>query len=104
MDGYWIDINGKKEIIKQETKEVYCWGNQLTELHLPDGVKRVYCWGNQLTELIIPDGVKSVWCYNNQLTELHLPDGVKKVSCDKTVLIKNINKFIGKKDVDIIFL
>ena len=104
MDGYSIDINGKKEIIKQGSKEVYCHNNQLTELNLPDGVRVVYCWGNQLTELILPDGVKWVSCDNNQITELILPDGVKSVFCDKTVLIKNLDKFIGKEDITIRFL
>ena len=104
MDGYWIDINGKKEIIKEGTKEVWRGNDQLTELHLPDGVERVSCWGNQLTQLVLPDGVKWVWCYRNQLTELILPDTVEVVYCDKTVIIKNIDKFIGKKDVTIIFM
>ena len=85
MERYSININGKKEIIKEETKEVNCANNQITELILPDSVKRVNCANNQITELILPNSVK--WVY-----------------CNKTVDIKNLDKFIGKDDVNIIFM
>ena len=85
MDGYWIDINGKKEIIKQGTKVIWCKNRQLTELILPDGIKRVYC-------------------NNNQITELTLPNDILVVRCDKTVDIKNLDDFIGRDNVLIKFM
>ena len=85
MDGYLINIHGKKKFIKQ-------------------GIKVVNCSNNQLTKLVLPDGVKEVYCSDNQITKLNLLDGIEEVWCDKTVLIKNIDRFIGNDDVKIRFV
>jgi hypothetical protein len=91
---------GKREngdIVEFEVVNGYvdCRYNDLTELHLPDGVKYVWCSYNKLTELHLPDGVKNVWCSNNKLTELHLLDGMKKVDCSYNNFVNNESYFVN---------
>ena len=75
------NINGEEVEFKIDNNYVFCSNNQLTELHIPNGVENVYCSNNKLTELNLPNGVEKVYCYNNELTELKIPNGVEVVDC-----------------------
>ena len=93
MKYYSKDINGKVTEISEDTKDVFCYNNNLTELKLPKGVEYVYCNNNKLTKLELPKGVKTFHCWDNNLTELELPKGIEFVHCD---YIKNISKQFNK--------
>ena len=37
----------------------------VTELYIPDGIQYVNCWGNDLTQIEIPDSVTHFWGAQN---------------------------------------
>ena len=55
------------------------------------------CWGNQLTQLILPEGFNSYLdCSFNKLEELILSEGFNNwLDCDKNVKIYNWNEWIA---------
>jgi hypothetical protein len=69
------------ELVLPECKNVYCWGNKLTKLIIPQSCENVECWDNQLIELIIPKNCKIINCSYNKLTKLIVPKSCTKVRC-----------------------
>ncbi|MBQ8568200.1 MAG: hypothetical protein IJ446_03180, partial [Oscillospiraceae bacterium] len=62
------------EFFKDHLKNLYCYGNQLTELDISQNTQltELRCYKNQLTKLDVSQNnqLTNLNCYNNQLTEL----------------------------------
>lgn len=60
-------------------QEIILYGDNVYELHVPDGVESVTCANVPLNKLTLPDSVTRVYCDYCCLGTLELPAGVIKV-------------------------
>jgi hypothetical protein len=58
------------ELVLPPCKRIYCWGNYLKELILPEGCVYASCMNNNLTKLIVPKNCIELYCWSNKLPKV----------------------------------
>lgn len=73
--------------------DLVCYGNELTELNLHEGLKWLDCSHNRLTKLNLPSSLTILVCNDNKLTDIgDLPPNLISIECDTNRLTKlNLN-------------
>ncbi len=96
--GYYItQDNPTLKIPLHSQEKIFLPSMGIIELVLPE-CKYVWCSGNELTKLIIPESCESINCQYNNLTELIIPRGCTYVSCGFNNLPKVIENLFNSDD------
>jgi hypothetical protein len=85
-----LNSMGLIELVLPKCEEVFCYGNNLKELIIPEGCKHVSCGFNNLTKLTLANSCTQVWCNNNELTELFIPNDCVYIDCTNNKLTELI--------------
>jgi hypothetical protein len=98
INGYYITKdNPTVKVILEPQEELILSGMNIIELVLPK-CKKIYCGGNFLTELIVPEGCDYVYCRYNNLIKLIIPKSCKRIMCNNNKLLKIIINLFQSKD------
>ena len=82
MKNYYKRIDGKVFPVNIFDNIINVWGLYIVELVTNVKYERIYCSGNYLKNLYLPDSCKVVDCHYNQIKELIIPDGCEYIEAD----------------------
>jgi hypothetical protein len=94
----YLDNMNLIELVLPKCKKVYCYGNRLTELIIPDGVEIINCSVNNITELILPKSCIYLDCYYNELIKLIVQKTCEKIYCRYNKLYPIVENLLSSKD------